>query len=300
MDRPEVSVIIVNWNRIEEVSASIRLLSRVKEVELEIIVVDNGSTDGSLERLACNDSIRLIDLPENVGPSTARNHAIDAATGRYLLFLDSDALITGRALRRLVDRMEIDGSIGVIGCRIVNYRTRTIDQWIYAEREKTHSLREFDTYSFTGAGALVRQEAIARAGRFWDDLFIYNEELDLSIRILRAGYRIIYWPGAEVYHKASESGRVRPSLYWYYQIRNRIWIFFRYYPQPLCWLKISVYICVYIIKSAMNQQLRPCLSGIASGLSGTRIIRDFGDKMTFEECRRLDSLNRRSSLRAGR
>ena len=300
MAKPAVSVIIVNWNRLEDVSTSVRILSRSKEVDLEVIVVDNGSTDGSPEELGRNPEIRLIPLRENVGPATARNHAIDAARGRHLFFLDSDASITGRALRRLVDRMDRDPSIGVIGCRIVNYATREIDQWIYAEPEKTHSRLEFDTYAFTAAGALVRSEALAAAGRFWDDLFIYNEETDLSIRILREGYRIIYSAEAEVYHKASPAGRVMPARYWFYQARNQIWIFFRYYPFPLCWIKIIVYVFVYMVKSASKLQLLPCLSGIASGLGRYGIIREFREKLTFEQCRRIESLNRRWSLRLGR
>ena len=300
MDNPSVSVIIVNWNRLEDVSASVRILSRSRGIGLEVIVVDNGSTDGSAEELGRNDEIRLITLGENVGPATARNHAIDAARGRYLFFLDSDASITGRALGRLVDRMDRDPSIGVIGCRIVNYATREVDQWIYAEPEKTHSRGEFDTYAFTAAGAIVRSETIARAGRFWDDLFIYNEETDLSIRILREGYRIIYSPDAEVYHKASAAGRVVPARYWFYQARNQIWIFFRYYPAPLCWIKVMTYVMVYIIKSASKSQLLPCLSGIASGLGRYRITREFREKLTLEQCRRIGSLNRRWSLRLGR
>ena len=217
-----------------------------------------------------------------------------------MFFLDSDASITGRELRRLVERMDQDPSIGVIGCRIVNYTTREIDQWIYAESQKTHSRREFDTYSFTAAGALARAEALDKAGRFWDDLFIYNEETDLSIRILKAGYRIIYSPIAQVYHKPSDSGRVLPARYWFYQARNQIWIFFRYYPFPLRWLKTFFYIFIYIIKSAFHRNLLSCLAGIASGLGRQRIIRDFRDKLTFAECRRIGSLNRRFSLRLGR
>ena len=135
MENPSVSVIIVNWNRLEDVLRSVRILSRSREIGLEVIVVDNGSTDGSPEELERNDDVRLITLGENVGPAAARNHAIDAARGRYLFFLDSDASITGRALRRLVDRMDRDPSIGVIGCRIVNYETREIDQWILAPND---------------------------------------------------------------------------------------------------------------------------------------------------------------------
>jgi GT2 family glycosyltransferase len=300
MISPAVSVIIVNWNRLGDVLASLRVLSRVKRSALEILVVDNGSTDGSPEELARLKEIRLIALPENVGPATARNVAIRVARGRHLLFLDSDATITGPTIRRLVDRMDRDPSIGVIGCRIVNYRSRAIDQWIYAEAQASHAAREFETYSFSAAGAIVRAETLRRAGPFWEDLFIYNEELDISIRILRLGYRILYSPEMEVYHRASETGRVQSSRYWFYQIRNQIWIFFRYYPSWPRWRKILLYVTVYLIKGLANRQLAACVSGMVAGLSRVAIIGGYRDKMTAEECRRLDSLNRRFSLRIGR
>jgi GT2 family glycosyltransferase len=300
MDNVLVSVIIINWNRVDDVLSSIRILSRSSGDRIEIIVVDNGSTDGSAEVLARNDAIRLIPLAENLGPASARNLAIDSARGQYIFFLDSDASITCRGLLRLVERMDQDPSIGVIGCRIVNYTSREIDQWIYAESKETHSRREFDTYAFTAAGALVRAETLAKAGRFWDDLFIYNEEIDLSIRILKAGYRIIYFPGVEVYHNPSGAGRVGPSRYWFYQTRNHIWILFRYYPFPLRWFKTAIYIVVYTIKSMANWHLISGLAGIASGLGRRRIIRDFGEKLTFKECRRIELLNRRTSIRLRR
>ena len=299
-DHPLVSVIIVNWNRGDDVRVAIRTLSRSRWDRIEIIVVDNGSTDGSAEALAEQDGIRLIRLAENFGPAAARNLGLDSARGRYVFFLDSDASITSWALRRLVERMDKDPSIGVIGCRIVNATTREIDQWIYAEGQKSYSRREFDTYSFSAAGALVRAEALAKAGQFWDELFIYNEETDLSIRIIKAGYRIIYSPVAQVYHNPSNSGRVVPAGYWFYQARNQIWIFFRYYPFPLRWLNTVAYVFIFMIKSAANRHLAACLAGIASGLSRRRIIRDFQEKLTFQECRRIGSLNRRFSLRLGR
>ena len=93
---------------------------------------------------------------------------------------------------------------------------------------------------------MIRAEALRDAGPFWDDLFIYNEEVDLSIRVLRAGHRIIYYPEARVYHSASSNGRSGASTYWSLQIRNWIWIFYRYYsPFLLRRVNITEYIIIY-------------------------------------------------------
>ena len=152
-----------------------------------------------------------------------------SASGKYIFFLDSDAVLSRSALGRLVRRMESDPSVGIAGCRIINGYTRKLDQWFYQYSASTHERVEFDTYSFSAAGAMIRAEAMRDAGPFWDDLFIYNEEVDLSIRVLRAGYRIIYCPGARVYHTCSSKGRSGAATYWSLQIRNWIWIFYRYY-----------------------------------------------------------------------
>ncbi len=293
----KVSFIIVHWNRHEDVLQTIHYLSKLRGPRFEIIVVDDGSTDDSPARLAAVDSITLIRLESNVGPAEARNVGIAEASGEYLVFLDSDALLSKRGLESLVERMDCDPTLGVIGCRILNYYTRRLDQWIYPCRPETYEHREFETYSFSAAGAMVRSDVCREAGLFWGELGIYNEEVDLSIRILKAGYRIIYFPRVAVYHQVSERGRKGAALYWRNQIRNRIWIFYRYYPAAVRWRKITVYVLVYLAKGLWNQRLAACLSGIVEGLQAFQIIRQYQDKLSHDQLRRLESLNRRSPFR---
>ena len=230
-DSIDVSIVIVNWNRLDDVLTNLHYLMQQKGPRTEVVVVDNGSTDGSAERLSQLSGIRLIRLATNVGPALARNHGITSARGKYVVFLDSDAILSKSGLAKLVRRMESDPTIGIIGCRIVNSRTRKTDPWIHALPASTHELREFDTYSFSAAGAIARTGALQAAGLFWDELFIYNEEVDLSIRMLRAGYRILYSPLVRVYHRLSQDGRMATGVYWELQIRNWIWIFYRHYPK---------------------------------------------------------------------
>ena len=154
-----------------------------------------------------------------------------------------------------------------------------------------------------GGRALVRAEAIARAGRFWDDLFIYNEETDLSITDPPAraiGSSIPRRPRSTT--SASEGGRVLPARYWFYQIEKSDLDLLPLLPVPVAleesrrstWWSIS-------IKSAANFDIaaRAC-PGSPRGSAGTGSSRDFRDKLTAEECRRIESLNRRCSLRLGR
>jgi len=296
----DVSIVIVNWNRLDDVLRNLHYLKFQKDVRFEVVVVDNGSTDGSAERLARLEGVKFVGLGSNVGPCKARNVGIENSLGRYIVFLDSDAVLSKWKLAMMVKRMDEDPTIGILACRIINGFTRQLDQWIYSEPASTHQLREFDTYSFSAAGTIVRPQALRDAGMFWDELFIYNEEVDLSIRVLRAGYRIVHFPSVRVYHCPSTRGRGGGGTYWRLQIRNWIWIFYRYYPVVPRTRKVLSYIGVYLIKSAINRQFKAGFSGIIEGLRKTEIIARFPDKLTPAEVRRIGALNTRKKIRVGR
>jgi GT2 family glycosyltransferase/glycosyltransferase involved in cell wall biosynthesis len=298
---PRVTVIIVNWNRGDDVAFNLRHLARLRYPNLEILVVDNGSTDGSVDRFANVPGVHLIKLPHNHGPSRARNVGIQAATGKYVVFLDSDAVLAKRALHALVARMESDPGIGIAGCKILNWHTRKIDQWIYAEPYETHGNTSFESYSFSAAGAIARAEALRDVGGFWERLFIYNEEVDLSIRMLRGGHRIVFAPDARVFHRPAINGRAGSGDYFRLQIRNWIWIYFRYYPRLVCWWKVTSYSAIYLLKGLVNRELTPAVRGIFDGLRERSIIREYADdKLSYEQVGLIDSLNRRTAIRLRR
>jgi len=292
-----LTVLIVNWNRSDYVIQNVRRLEGWDYPDFEIVVVDNGSSDDDAPTLAAIDSVRFIALGENFGPSHARNVGLEAATGKYVLFVDSDALLELDGLTALIEKMEADPSIGIAGLKVLNEYSREIDQWIYAEAYSTHGEREFESYSFSAAGALARVEAIREAGGFWDELFMYNEEVDLSIRVIDAGYRIIYFPGVRLYHCRLPQGRVPSKRYWFYQTRNWIWIFYRYYPLGARIKKIATYTAVYLVKSAVQLRLLACLKGLFAGLRKVELIERYGNKLSRERIAQLERLNRRSRLR---
>src|SRR5947209_16328072 len=113
-------------------------------------------------------------------------------------------------------------------------------------------------------------------------------------------FRSVYFPDARVYHYASPRGRGGPGTYWYYQARNWIWIFYRYYPAGARARRVALYSLIYVAKGALNLRLRACLAGLVAGLRRTDIIGEFADKLTAAELQRLESLNRRRALRASR
>ncbi|MHC4995621.1 MAG: glycosyltransferase family 2 protein [Planctomycetota bacterium] len=306
-ENPLVSVVIVNWNRVDDLVLTLHYLAKQRYEAMEVVVVDNGSTDGSQGRVrelqegwGDGRPLRLVELGENLGPATARNRGVEASTGELLYFLDSDALLAKNGLRKLVDRVRAEPDIAVIGCKVINATSLGIDQWIYHQPYEKYGNRGFDTYSFSAAGVMVRADAFKAVGGFWDELFIYNEEVDLSIRVIRCGWRVVYTPDIKVYHRVSPHGRALSGAYFYYQVRNWIWIFYRYYPLGARFRKISVYIGVYLLKGVLSRKLVSCLRGIIAGLRRCELIGRYQPKLSDDQVRRLDSLNRRYLIRKGR
>ena len=294
---PKVSIVLVNWNRYDDIVFALSAIRQVDYPDVEVIVVDNNSEDGSAEKLADVSDISLVRLCRNCGPSEARNVGIQSAEGKYVLLLDSDAVIARNTLKVLVERMEGEPDLGILGCRILNWNSRRIDQWVYAQPYATHGNRPFDTYSFSAAGALIRADVVRQVGGFWERLFIYNEEVDLALRVLRAGYRVAYEPDAHVLHRPSSNGRVNNANYFYYQIRNWIWIFFRHYPFFARWKKIAMYSALYLVKGTLNRHPLAAIKGVLAGLLGIDAVSEFPKKMTYAEARRIDDLNRRKHVR---
>lgn len=294
----KLSIVIVNWNRYEEVAVALRRLATVRGIAFETIVVDNGSTDDSVERLACHDNILVLATGRNLGPAAARNIGIRHAAGRYILFLDSDATIDGASLRILITRMDEDDDIGAIGCRILHAKTGRLDQWIYAQPARTHEYREFETYAFSAAGVLVRADAARFVGGFWEDLFIYNEEVEFSLRLLRVGFRILYCPDAVVLHDPASNGR--SSRYWYYQSRNWIWICYRHYTGVALARKVANCVAVSLLKGVFGGGVSQSLRGVLAGLRRTELIGAYPYKLAHHEVTAIDRLNPRRSIKLGR
>ena len=126
-DSVDVSIIIVNWNRLDDVLRNLHYLAHQRGPRTEVVVIDNGSTDGSAERLSRIGWIRLIRLSDQHRAGRSEEPWNRSARGKYIVFLDSDAVLPKSGLAKLVSRMESDPTIGIIGCRIVNSQTRKTD-----------------------------------------------------------------------------------------------------------------------------------------------------------------------------
>ncbi|MFO7698194.1 MAG: glycosyltransferase family 2 protein [Anaerolineae bacterium] len=225
----DLSVIIVNWNTRDLLADCLRsVYDTVHDLTLEVFVVDNASSDGSAAMVREQFSdVRLIENTENVGFARANNQAIAQATGRYVLLLNSDTVLLPDAVRTLVAELDADAARCAVGPRLLNADGSTqpschpvLTPWrefwrlCFLDRlvPLAHYPFELDTDGdprevqvLKGACILLRREALVQVGAFDERYFMYSEEMDLFLRLLRAGWTTYWVPAARVIHLGGRS-----------------------------------------------------------------------------------------------
>lgn len=215
---PKVSVIILNWNGKKFLDACLSSLANVTSIPLEIIVVDNNSSDDSVKFIRNKfPKVNLIASKENNGFAKGNNIGAARATGKYLLFLNNDTKVTPEFLTPLVAACEKDSTIGCVQpeMRVMKspdlldeagaYLTFSGFLYHYGYRKKYNapmyrSTRE--VFSAKGACIFIPKKVFQTVGAFDEDFFIFFEETDLCHRIWLAGFRVLYMPKSHIFHVA--------------------------------------------------------------------------------------------------
>ena len=247
MMEPLVSVIILNYNGGEYVEECVDSILRQTYGNKEIIVVDNGSTDGSLERIKERFSrkIALIENNCNLGFAEGNNTGISSAKSEYIALLNDDACAADNWLSELMGAtLRSDGSFGMWASKILFYDKRdTIDtaaHLIYPDglnRGRGKGEPDTDIYNReeevlfpSGCAALYSKSMLDRIGLFDPDFFAYGDDTDIGLKARIAGWKCLYVPSAIVFHRSSATaGRYSP-LKAYLVERNRLWILIKYFP----------------------------------------------------------------------
>jgi GT2 family glycosyltransferase len=218
---PLVSVVILSYNRKDDLDLSLANVQKLSYPDLEIVVVDNASVDGTADMvLKKYPEVKLILLPRNIGIEGFNVGCLNAR-GKYILVLDDDSYPHPDAVSELVKKMEIDENIAVIGAKIINPQ----DGKVCTKGPDSH---EIPFTSFWGGGALLRRKAVIECGMYDHRLFVYTNEYDLSVRLLKAGYSVRYDPSVVIYHRFSPVARFSKTK-WYWG-RNEIWFNLRHMP----------------------------------------------------------------------
>ncbi|MGD1995539.1 MAG: glycosyltransferase family 2 protein [Anaerolineae bacterium] len=250
-------MVIVNWNvrdLLRECLDSILLngdptgreerARASRDLRSEVIVVDNGSTDGSADMVRVEfPRVHLIANAENPGFAAANNQGLAIAQGRYVLFLNPDTEVVGGALARMVTFADAHPDVGMVGPQLLNpdgsvqssrrrfptlataffestwlqpYAPRRVLERYYVQGEPDDEVQDVDW--LCGAAIMARREAIEQVGPMDEGFFMYSEELDWCRRFREAGWRVVYLPTAKIIHYGGKSSeQVVPARHIHFQ-----------------------------------------------------------------------------------
>ena len=229
---PDVSIVIVSWNVCDLLRGCLESLqAATQSFAVELIVVDNGSTDGTPDMLrATFGGVTLVEPGRNTGFAEGNNLGIRASQGRLVLLLNPDTLVLDDALARMAAYMDTHPHVGALGPQLLN-----ADRTVQSSRRRFPTLwtalfestwlqpiaprRVLDRYYaadmpddataavdwVVGAAMMVRRETLEQVGGFDEAFFMYSEEMDLQRRIRQAGWEIVYYPEAQIVHFGGKS-----------------------------------------------------------------------------------------------
>jgi GT2 family glycosyltransferase len=229
----DVSIIIVAWNVRELLGNCLRSVFRETHgLEYEVIYVDNGSVDGSVEMVRREfPQTRLLENKENRGFIKANNQGIEIAQGRYVLLLNSDTLVLDNAIAKTVAWADQHPEAAVVGCQVLN-PDRTVQEncfrfystlnmlwdvlWLSRAFPKHpvfgrksyggwdfNSVREVDVV--VGCFSLVRMAAIRQVGVMDERFFVYGDDIDWCYRFVKAGWKVFFAPVGQIIHYGGQT-----------------------------------------------------------------------------------------------
>lgn len=236
--RPLVSIIIVNWNGKKHLQYCLPSLIKINYPNYEVILVDNGSVNGSVELVEDNyKKITIIENKTNLGFAEGNNKGIRRAKGEYILFLNNDTKVKPDFLTKLVKDLEGNPEIAAAQSKILlmdnpklldsigSFLTWTgfLTHFGFREKNKKGLNKKMEIFSAMGVCLLFRKDVLKEVGFFDKDFFAYFEETDLCWRTWLAGYKIIYAPQSVIYHKkGATSSLMANSFVIYHSFKNRI------------------------------------------------------------------------------
>ena len=226
---PLVSVVILTYRRREALSRSLAAARAQDYPNLEIIVVDNHSDDGTPEfvRAAAPAAI-LVEMSRNEGACAGRNAGVCAASGEIIVLLDNDVYFnTPSEVSRIVANFEWRPDVHVLACQLCNEAGQILDrEWCHPKAWRDYGQTEFETNYFVEGACAMRRVVFETCGGFYEPLFIFCEGYDFALRIFDAGYRMLYSPNVKLCHLMSQETRT-PERPYYFFTRNYIWISFK-------------------------------------------------------------------------
>lgn len=264
-----ISVIIINWNGKEHLEGCLASLRKQTLTDFEIILVDNGSTDGSVEYVRqVFPEVGIVALPENLGFCGGNNAGLRHARGELVALLNNDTEVSPHWLQALNGAAVKWPKAGLFASKMLFFDQRERldtagDEFHIAGFPIKRGWRQLDGPEFNqpreifgacAGAALYRKEMLDRIGGLDEDFFVYAEDIDLSFRAQIYGYRCRYVPEAIVYHKGSAT--MGKTWRWFYlSRRNQLWVMVKNMPGKLL-VKYLPVLGLYHLSSILYHGLR--------------------------------------------
>ncbi len=237
----DVSIIVVAWNVRELLHNCLKsVYQETQGIDFEVIYVDNGSADGSVEMVRQEfPQARVIENTDNKGFIRANNQAIEVARGRYVLLLNSDTVVLENAIAKTVEFADAHPQAAVVGCRVLNPDRSLQDNcfrfystlnmvfdvlWLPRAFPRNSlfarkfyggwnfdSVREVDVV--VGCFSLVRMEAIKQVGVMDERFFTYGDDIDWCLRFVKAGWKVLFTPAGRIIHYGGQTTKKEPGRF---------------------------------------------------------------------------------------
>lgn len=294
-----LDIVVVNWN------AGVQLRVCVNSV-LEygagcvgrIIVVDNGSTDGSADNIEGLPGVEVIRAGENLGFAAACNLGAAKGNAPYILFLNPDTKVEGNSISVPLTFMERpeNGYVGICGIQLVDEQgriSRTCARFPTLARMTAQALglnkirglhhtgmhmndwdhgQTAEVDQVIGAFFLIRRSLFESLGGFDERFFVYFEEVDLSFRAQSLGFKSVYLADAQAFHAGGGTSRQVKDVRLFYSLRSRLLYGFKHFPSWQAWLLTGITMAVELFSRLLYCVLRRDWSGMQNTLRGYRSL----------------------------
>ncbi len=283
---PDVSIIVLNWNTRDQLAKCLNAIHQTAgELDTEIFVVDNASSDGSQAMVRERfPDVKLIANHENVGFAKGNNQAMAVSQGRYALLVNSDAFVWPGAIQALVDLADLQPRAGIVGAQLINAdgsfqasHTLFPDPWqellilsglgrlMYGRWYPSHGPEEDKGPQVVdyveGACLLVRRKVFVEVGGLDEGYFMYAEEVDWCYTMRAKGWQVWYQPAAKATHLGGGSSRNRSCQREADLYRSRVRFFRKHYGDGAAeLLKLQIY-TLTAVKIVIHKFLRLVSSG---------------------------------------
>lgn len=251
MTSPLVSILVLNWNGERFLKPCIASLLKTQYRNFEIIIIDNASTDSSVEIIkSFLKPVKYVLNSKNLGFAEGMNSGFKAATGKYIVTLNNDITVEPSWLNRPIEVFENNSRIGVVCCRQMQSLKPDVIDGLYHQINSDLSItpvgagelfnplnpahaREGFILSANGGSSIIRKQLIEQTGGFDETFFAYLEEVDLCFRAFLKGWKMYYCPSSVVYHLGSASFSKIRHMKCYLREKNRVLFFYKNLPLSL-------------------------------------------------------------------